>query len=108
MCDCNGQGAENDTGKVDLQQIILDELHAIRGDLDHIKDRIEKLEETVGDLGEKMGQVVTDLNVIHTFQQGYNDRLQVVEKLSSRIPLRSTPLPRKAVSDKGEDGKLKP
>lgn len=93
---------------MDLHQIILDELHAIRGDLDSIKDRIERLEEKVGEMDGKMSQVVTDLNTIHTFQQGYNDRLQVVEKLSSRIPLRSTPLPRKAVSDKGEDGKLKP
>jgi len=81
MEEYDDQGVE-DTGEMDVQQIILNELQAIRVDLDGIK--------------EKIGQIITDLNVIHTFQQGYNDRLQVVEKLVSRMPLRSTPPPRPA------------
>lgn len=108
MCECNGQGADHDTGKVDLQQIILDELHAIRGDLDSIKGRIERLEEKVESMDGRVEQVVTDLNTIHTFQQTYTTRLSAIEKVCASVPLHSTPVPRPAGDGKGEDGKLKP
>lgn len=77
----------SDTGEMDLQQIILDELHAIRNDLVKINERIENLEK-------RFEQVVADLHTVHTLQKSSTERLSVIEQMCVSLPLRSTPVPR--------------
>jgi len=90
----NGEGdcedATHDTGKVDMQQVVLDELH-------RIGRRIERLEH-------KTDQAITDLHMIHSFHRSYVARLEAVERVCSEVPLktvRPTPSP---PSDDENDG----
>ena len=56
--------SERDTADdIDLQQVILEELHNIREDLVRIDSRISKVEE-------RIEQVVRDLHIVHSFDQG--------------------------------------
>jgi archaellum component FlaC len=83
--------SERDTADgIDLQQVILEELHNIREDLVRIGNRISKVEERVE-------QVVRDLHIVHSFQQGYSERLSIIEKMCVDLPLQSTPIPRRVV-----------
>jgi DNA anti-recombination protein RmuC len=78
--------ANEDTGRTDMQGMTLDLLKEIRDRLAHIEERQEAMEK-------RIEQVVTDLNVVHQFQQSLGERLSIVEKFCMGQPLRSRPSP---------------
>jgi len=100
MCD-----ERQDTNpEMDLQQAILEELQNLVSEVRKVNERIDHLEERVE-------QVVTDLNTVHTLQRTYTGRLAVIEQMCVDQPLVTatpTPPPKKASRPPDGDGRVDP
>ena len=88
-----------DTDEIDPLKAILEELQKLVCETKDLAVRIEGLEGRIEGLEGRVEQVVTDLHTVHQFQQGYAERLGIIEKSMVNIPLRSTPVPRKPDGD---------
>lgn len=98
----NNFNGEDTSPDMNVQQAILQELQNVSREIGELAKRIEHLEERVE-------QVVTDLNTVHSLQRTYTGRLAVIEQMCVDQPLvtaKPTPTPSKPSRD--GDGRLEP
>ena len=94
---CKELDMEDTDPNMSLRQTILDELHRIRSDLRGINERIEKVEERLGGLEQRVEDTIRDVSVVHELQRTYTGRLTVIEQMCVDKPLVTatpTPIPR--------------
>jgi DNA anti-recombination protein RmuC len=100
MCD----ERQDTSPEMDLQQAILEELQNLVSEVRKVNERIDHLEERVE-------QVVTDLNTVHTLQRTYTGRLAAIEQMCVDQPLVTaapTPAPKKVSRPPDGDGRVDP